>query len=503
LKASNLEQLAEKAGQSLSGFWQEFISSITDPDTGLFGFLRDLDLRAPGEQTIAASLTGAYKALFAETDSLTAAVTDLGKSLGLSDPLLFLKGQIEQFTASVQGGPQFIKQLTPEWGKASGRDLGLVISRMLNEFSGWFSGLYWQAVDFLGSRDYKMFVATLDVGAIASALATLVNLGLTAFNEFFNVFFGGGRWLKGLAGFMSNLDWGAVVKTMLNVLTLSLVGGIFALGSIILSVLSGWLVSAVVGAILVSFIGIPAGIAGIIATIVGFVIGPILAPILGFLATGLVVVLLALIQGIGRTLSRVVAGLSKWGSGLFQAVGAFFGGIIDWLAQLPVVGSLFQSTSKGTATPATPAVAAQAGGRGRARAESQRSLNPFTWFGGGRATGNFPNGLGQVFGALMSEADSMPAGAQAVIANTSELILNRDQQGGIVQRILSGGSTFTGAPLSSAPRERAVEKGQTHLTVHNTFNIKSDNPQDFNRQVMDTLSQQWGQYLQSMLGKVS
>jgi len=516
LKASNLEELAQKAGQSLSGFWQDFISKITDPDAGLFGFLRDLDPLLEGEQTIAESLTGSYKALFSESDSLVVAVTNLSKSLGLSDPLLFLKGQIEQFTASIREVTQFIKQLTPDGGKASGQDLGLAISRIMNEFSHWFSRAYWRAVDFLGSTDYRQFVANLDVGAIASTLATLVNLGLTAINEFFHVFFANGNWLKGLVGFMSNLDWGAVVKVMLNVLTLSLIGGILALGSIILGVLSGWFVSAVVGAILVSFVGVPAGIAGIIAAIVGFVVGPILAPIVGAFAGFLAASVLAIIQwsarkiaGLARSfgaawngLDRVVRGffaesyskIRNWGASLLEAVGNFFGGIIDWLAQLPVVGGAFR-----LATAAPPARRLTAPAATAPSAAKGTWWNPLSWFGGNRATGNFPDGFGSILGALLSEVDLMPSGAQAVIANTSELILNRDQQGGLVDRILSGGSTFTGAPLSSSPRERVADKGATHLTVHNTFNISTNNPQDFNQQVMAVLSNQWGQYLQTML----
>jgi len=155
--------------------------------------------------------------------------------------------------------------------------------------------------------------------------------------------------LKGLVGFMSNLDWGAVVKTMLNVLTLSLIGGILALGSIILGVLSGWLVSAVVGAIFVSFVGVPAGIAGIIATIIGFVVGPIVAPIVGAFSGFLAASVFAIIQWAHRK----TRGL---GASLLEAVSNFFNGIIEWLAQLPVVGNMFRPTA--TASPAGRAASA-------------------------------------------------------------------------------------------------------------------------------------------------
>jgi len=498
LKASNLEELAKQAGQSLSGFWQEFISGITDPDTGLFGFLRDLDLRAPGEQTIAASLTGAYKALFAETDSLTAAVTDLGKSLGLSDPLLFLKGQIELFTANVRSLSEFVgsiqKQIKESVGffdLSAGGSIGLVLARVTQDFGLWLSNLYWGFIDFLGSDNYRDFLDTIDIAAVGRVLSSLVNIALTGINTFFDVFFGDGRWIQGLGGFLNNLDWGAVVKVAFNLLGVAIIAGFFALGSVVMTVLGSWLAKGAVAALLIAFTGLPLGLITAISLIVGFILGPMVGSILSAILFVVTAGLFAIIQwgnrhtaGLTRSignawngLDRAVRGLfadsykavKSWGASLLEGVKNFFGGILEWLGQLPMVGSLFSPTVAATSTGRATSPTAAAPGR-------RAWWNPLSWFGGGRAIGNFPDGLGQVFGALLSEADSMLAGARAVIANSSELILNREQQGGIVQRILSGSSTFTGAPLSSAPRERVVEKGATTVHIHNSFTIKSDKP---------------------------
>jgi len=105
--------------------------------------------------------------------------------------------------------------------------------------------------------------------------------------------------------------------------------------------------------------------------------------------------------------------------------------------------------------------------------------------------------LGSILSALLSEVDLMPSGAQAVIANTSELILNQGQQSALASSIRVGRRTFSGTPLETS--ERVVEKGATTLTVHSAFNISTDSPQDFNRQAMEVFSDNWGRYLQSML----
>ena len=104
----------------------------------------------------------------------------------------------------------------------------------------------------------------------------------------------------------------------------------------------------------------------------------------------------------------------------------------------------------------------------------------------GRRTGNDPNrvpnaatglNVGGLFGAIARERSAMPAGAQLVVANSSEAILNRAQQA------LLGSTGGGGLSVGSL----TINAGGTN------------NPQQLAKQVMAELSKEWERYQASRM----
>jgi len=79
-----------------------------------------------------------------------------------------------------------------------------------------------------------------------------------------------------------------------------------------------------------------------------------------------------------------------------------------------------------------------------------------------------------MFDALRNEQSQMPSGASPVIANSSELILNKGQQNNLASALTS--------------------RGSMSLSVNQTFNVNgSQSPEEIARISIDALNNWWSQ----------
>ncbi len=96
------KEFQERAGQTVEGLSQGFISSITDPSTGLFGLFRDLDESTVKVESAFEAINDIFKTALGE-GGLFGSLGRLGKSLfGSVDPMKVFRSGLELFNKALQ-----------------------------------------------------------------------------------------------------------------------------------------------------------------------------------------------------------------------------------------------------------------------------------------------------------------------------------------------------------------------------------------------------------------
>lgn len=444
------DETIARMGGTLDAQVQGFMTVLADPTTGVFGLMRDLDKQAQGQQTAFQAITEAVGTIVGPK-GLLFTISDAMKEFGLEfgDPMQMLADAAKWFGKKVKSVTALIRGI----GGNADR-LGGLIHGLSGQLFGSMGKLLPRVVDFLS-------------GAI-------VKLG------------------QGFVFVLQHLDWNALVtglgKAMLQINWGQVTA---ALGTVLAANVVLW-----VPTVAAAFLG-PLGI----AVVAG---GALLASayathwddvVLGFKATfnrgdnlagelwaivhswwvGLNNFFLRLaieakyqwlllqqtwnqwMEDLGSAVSEVFqALLTKWNDlksatssligNITSAVQGFFQGILSAFNRLrsliPGLGGV-QATSPVIKPPLdTKTSVSKPLDTQPAVIKPALDTKPV-----GQAAGGFlpSGGLGSLLGAVINETRQMPSGAQPMIANSSEAILNRGQQAAIAAALRGrggGGGTF-------------------------------------------------------------
>ncbi len=417
------------SSNSLSGLIEGFKSSLIDPNTGLFGLMRDLSEKS-GSQTALHSITDAVKSLIGEGglfEQTSKALAGLGIVLG--DPMVKLKSAADDFTESV-------KQITSIFQEFNNRRPGQTLDDSKETLE----------------EDLKYYFSNLfDFTTLGKSLAKIVN-GI--FNGIFAFIWSGGLQsliggiAKGLGAFLTNLDWSVYATILSGILVKKyLTIAFIKLGALIATriLASGAWTYALgfMGPIGAGLLQLGAFIGGTVGTGGALLI----AALLGFLA-----------YGIWKNRDFIGKKLQELGKGIDK----FFAGIIGWfrdeLDKIPGGSSINQgldSVAHGNeqikeATGGKVNIAAILASTGLFSYLSSKAV--------GTLRGDIPNsynGLNtsSLMNAANKELAKAPPGAGLVMANSSETILNSSQQA----RIMSA--------MSSKPEITKVTSSKPSITI--------------------------------------
>ncbi|MBW4483025.1 MAG: hypothetical protein KME14_10815 [Tildeniella torsiva UHER 1998/13D] len=418
------DEVIAASTQSIEGLIQGLKSSLLDPQVGLFGLMRDLEPNVKGNQTVIQATNDLLKKIMSPGGPLSS-LKDIFELIGveMGDPMESLYNsinwtsnkldQLGGFLDRNQAGiSKFVygaKQSFEKLKEAPGKFISESISSLLRGFNasrGAGSTDYGsivgkalaQATNFFASQVLSM-IGNMDYGAL---LVGLFNVGKIV--------------ISGIGSFLANLDWQVLMM-----------GGLAVLGAALLTAV----MATAVPAILSSFATVAVLIgAGIVATLTG----PVILAIAG---VGLVIV--GAMKYFGVSFQDVMRFV-------FEAVTGFANPVI---AAARIGFNLLRS-----------AITAVIGGITSAFNAVRGLVNRIPGMGVGRAD-SVPNAAaGFIPDAFRREMNAMPAGASPVIANSSELILNREQQAALLQprsnSINFGGITIN-AGNSTNPKELASQ----------------------------------------------
>lgn len=377
-----------KLGDTFDAQVQTFKTNLFDPNIGFFGLLRDVDDNLEGNQTAFQGLTEALKVVVGK-GGLLEAVGELFKAMGfeLVDPMAALRNASLGFAATVRRIAGFFKGLASgEFGK--GR---MAIAQELFSAGGRIASRVGDFVRGLGVQLTQIDFAGMANSAMPVISAAIQSIDWSAWGGAIGEFLA--RALVAVQNFFINFDWGGLV------------------------VLIGQLSIAVIQAIA----GAAGGAFGVL-------------------------------EGrFGEILSQIASNLSK----SFGQFGSDVGVIISqaWKDLLSTVQNAFNGI--------TQSITGLFDRLRNAISTMVSNINPFNRGGGNglqgmglgsqipaAASGFVPSdGLGGLIKAAIGESGQMPGGSGLVMANSSEAILNRDQQ-----RLLAGAITSRGGGGTFAPQ---------------------------------------------------
>lgn len=215
LQAARLDPaVLDALSESVEGIFGLVNDKLFGLETGIFGFMRDLDSKTEGKQTALKSINKSLLALFGPDglfDNLDISLKKLGISLG--DPMLALSKAADGFTKIVKDVTEFLKDFNAT------NDLDYLKTNLSNLFNRIFNfdglgdklaNLFNQGSDFLGKLDW----ATLFSG-LGQKLAEILNevfrfLLKLDYSKSLNVIqkVVDGLFI-GLTKFITTIDWGA------------------------------------------------------------------------------------------------------------------------------------------------------------------------------------------------------------------------------------------------------------------------------------------------------
>lgn len=427
------DDVKKAASQSFAGVIEGFKSNLFDPNTGLFGLMRDLDGSTPQVESVLTSVTAGVNAIVGE-DGLLNTIGATLKLLGFEgiDPMLALKGVVDGITGKIQSFNSYLKSLSAIFSDSRGTgNLGNL--RYLSQQLGqWIGNLINKAISGLGSIDLTAVIAAI------GNIWTVIQPGLWAA--------------------LTTIDWLPLTELLIKVM-LAAVSGAILYSSIAGAV--GALGASVSTALLAA--GVALGPIGLIAAAAALSIA--------FLFTQVVKhwdEIKPILSQAWESVTSFLTDVAKLGWGLlvgdFQLIIDSAKGLADIaMRALDGLKFLFNTitgrTAQNDAQATTNATTSLSFAEQRAIKSGEMPSPLVTNHAGGLD----PMGL---LAAAYRERQQAPAGSNLALANSSEAIFNQGQQ-----RVL-------GAALS---------KGGNSITFAPSFQISGNNPEAIAREVQRCL----------------
>lgn len=438
------DDLVARMGSTLDAQVQGFMTQLFDPTTGLFGLMKDLDKTTQGSQSAFAAISEAVGTIIGG-DGLLFTIADALKryDIEFGDPMQALADSAKWFSGKVRGITKLVKSMYVS----------------MDNFGGLIHGLSGQLFSAIETQLPKVvnFVSGAIVQAAGGMVFVLQNLNW-------------GALVTSLGRAMMQIDWSQAALAVSAVLAAQ--SGFWAVG----------IAAAFLGPIGIAVVAGGALIASAYAAhwndvVIGFqatfnrgdnIAGELWAmahsyrewwiSIFRNLAIEVKYQWLVLqrswngfMESLGSAVSKVFKELvSKWNElksvasgwigNIASAISNFFrdilGALTRWRSLIPGLGggnapspSVIKPPLQSSSTVIKPPL----------------DVKP----AGNAASGFFPGGLGSLLGAVAQESRQMPAGAQPIIANSSEAILNRGQQAAIAAALSRGRGGGTFAPQIS------------------------------------------------------
>ncbi|BBD59504.1 hypothetical protein NIES2109_22910 [Nostoc sp. HK-01] len=316
-KAANIPGEVLKAqSQSIAGLTASFVSNLFDPQTGLFGFARDLDKTTKGSQSALSALNEGLLLLVGD-DGLLSTIGKLLTALGVEaiDPMVALRGTILNINSKIRELKDFLDNTLDALDQGlkvniasdflqnfniSG--LGGGIGRFFNGLFDQLAGMNWSAVfSVIGVlaanliNEIAKFINTLDFGKLLSVVVSVA----------------GGLFI-GIGKFLSSLDWGQVLVAFAKIVGIALLASVAAAAV------------AMVAPIIASVGLLGAGIAAAV--------------------TGLLAVVAANWQSLTNTVSNIWNNVVSTVTGFFNQVVGWFN---DLISKIPGVGGKAETARVG------------------------------------------------------------------------------------------------------------------------------------------------------------
>lgn len=426
--ASVPKEVLDAQSKSIKGLMAGFQSSLFDPQSGIFGFMRDLDSKSKGNQSVLTSLNEAIDALIGEKGlfgNLSQTLRIMGVNFG--DPMASLRSGIMFFTDKI-------------------KQVNIILD---------------------------VFKRSRDIGGleqrIRNFLATLLNFDLTPLTNSFG---------KGLANVVNNavafllkIDYGFMAAKGMEILK-SFISGI---GTFLANLDAGVYATAAAGIL------IAVGVLPAITAFAGLLVTSFVAA-----TAGLPLVLIAAATLAVGALAKAI--IDNWGQ-ITDIVGDFFKGVADGIwASIRTVKNVIDTGFGFIVDLTTKLVDTIKNLITGIQNKFNELLSKIPGLGGvqtaqpsgiGDAVSSMtPNAAGgwntsSVMDALTRESRLAPSGSTPVVANSSELILNRSQTDKLIGSLSNKGGVSIGNInlYSSAtdPKQAAKEFTDELMRQLNTF----------------------------------
>jgi hypothetical protein len=441
------EDFKQQAGRSVDGLIQSFKSTIFDPSSGIFGLMRDLDPNTKGAQSAFAAFNDVLDNLIGGSGLFTQ-LTNLFAAAGIKfiDPMQILRNGFLLFNQGLQFINKLLADTTAYLGAiGAGANWQDGLRYFVSTLQLRLGGIFNQAGSSISSvlNTFDLANVSTNISNFFKGLGNLINIGISNLVNF----------TKSVVSTVDFFYIGVQIGAFLG----TLVGSIIALVQTVdwngLINVAGTAIFGIVQALAGFFFGyygtlIPQ-MPGMFANGLGIIIGALGAVIGGVI--GLVVQGWTLIfQSIGQFAVEQFQSLGQWANSAFEsmtqtligAINSFIKFINDAISKLnsipgmnigsiaTVAMPLGSSAGSGTSAPLAPQ---------ESLASPAPALNLLNLGGGvAKFKGHIPNAANGLLAAAYRESQNMPSGAQLVVANNREFIL---QPAGNAPRS-SGGNTI-------------------------------------------------------------
>jgi hypothetical protein len=471
-----------RAADTVDGLWQGFISGLTDPLGGLFGLMRDLNTSTPQVESAFNSFNTLLKTLIGD-NGLTSTLGELLKSMGLtadpmqvlSDAFQWLDKQAKRLNKFLAGAEANVQAITFE-------NLGAQLSRFVNFAQGKIlQFLQGPALDNVGEVIAQIINAATGAivavigGTDAGQTSSVVGTALTVI-------------IREIADVLANLSWQSWAVIISAALAPVIVGAAVkglglmltkAIGTALLAAVGSPLFAAAAIKVTTAIVAFFGAIAALPAALVAVAGALTLASIRVFVTRWDEIS--AMFSQIGRAFlgaGQIAIGILTLNTDLIkQGMQNLVDGTMGWFTQLSDAWAIITG---GETSATKSAIAAGEAADARIRAGGGR-INPDGSVTGPRAKPSFdgyiPNAASGFMGLLTAaarERRAMPAGANLLVANTSETVLTREQAGAVGGALANKGGgntvninmTVSGAGDPDTVADRVLRLLQIQLDEH-------------------------------------
>ncbi len=452
------------AGNSVSGLLESLKDDLFNPSQGIFGLLKNLDGKVQGNQSVLSAFNDTLKALLGD-NGLFDTIGKLLNKLGVDPDFILkaLKGGIDNVTKWVESlnttlsftnsSSSNAEQLKSKFSSFISnlfefRGLGKSLGNVLNNGISNLRGLDWASIfsgisNQLTSKfnELVIFFETIDFRNIAKLLGD-------SLSELF----------KGIGNFLTSTDWGSRLSEIVN-------KAFKALGSL------DW------GNI---FSGLGVVLANVLNTVLKFLekldtgaIFDTVISIIGGMFTGLGVFL----ANINWT--SVIEVFKKAFTAPIDILGKKIGSVIEEITYF-LDNFINKLTGRDDQSAKDQRVAAIQSDPTLDNLQKARKIKEIDRPTVTSKLNNYANGLnvGSLMSAISREQKAAPAGAGIVIANSTEAILNRQQQSQLTSSMSRGGGLSIGS-----------------IVIHTA----ATNGQEIAETVMQHIADKWNNYNQNNL----